>query len=496
MPATRGRLVLLGGVLWTITLAGQSAAQVPQPAGGSRCGTPEASSPSAGYDAGRRGGEGGPRNGAIVAFQNPFGNEVERPTGGTGVQTLPPAAPAPPAVPGLPGPSAPKTAKEEKVSNKHRVEAIQASGHVPEERLLDVGIEIFDPGADEDDREKLSNRGLSPELRRSEARFISFHLKKTLEGTGNWGAVRVVPAAGEGLDLVVNGRLLESTGKRLELEIEARDATGRSWLRKRYRGEADIAAYRKEVLEQEAFQEVYNRIANDLLRARDDRAADALVELRRVALLRFAAQLQPQAYVSYLKASKGGEFELLRFPAADDPMMRRVASIRERDLMFVDTLNEYYVSFYEQMRGSYGDWRKNSYEEQAALDKIARESMLKKILGGAAILAGSVIRPRGQGSDAAQEALILGGMLVLNAGLQKDKEKAVHSAAIKELGNSFDAEVAPLLVEVEGHQVRLTGSAETQFIAWREMLREVFALETGLPTDPNAVVITATPPSH
>ena len=135
-------------------------------------------------------------------------------------------------------------------------------------------------------------------------------------------------------------------------------------------------------------------------------------------------------------------------------MMRRVASIRERDLMFVDTLNEYYVSFYEQMRGSYGDWRKNSYEEQAALDKIARESMLKKILGGAAILAGTVIRPKGQGSDVAQEALILGGMLVLNAGFQKDKEKAMHSAALKELANSFDGDVAPLLVEVEGQQVR------------------------------------------
>ena len=247
---------------------------------------------------------------------------------------------------------------------------------------------------------------------------------------------------------------------------------------------------------QEAFQEVYNQIANDLLRARDELAANELVELRRVALLRFAAQLQPQAYVSYLKASKHGEFELLRFPAADDPMMRRVANIRERDMMFVDTLNEYYVSFYEQMRGSYGDWRKNSYDEQDALDKIARESLLKKILGGAAILAGTVIRPKGQGSDVAQEALILGGMLGLKSGFEKDKEKAVHVAALKELATSFDGDVAPLLVEVEGHQVRLTGSAETQFVAWREMLRDMFAIETGLPIDPNAVVITATPPSH
>ena len=72
----------------------------------------------------------------------------------------------------------------------------------------------------------------------------------------------------------------------------------------------------------------------------------------------------------------------------------------------------------------------------------------------------------------------------------------MHSAALKELATSFDADVAPLLVEVEGQQVRLTGSAEEQFVAWREMLRQMFALETGLPADPNAVVVTAAPPSY
>jgi hypothetical protein len=494
----RGPLAFLAGASWTIAsmAAWSQAGEVSpwKPA----CGTPAATNATAGYTArtGASDREEGHRNGPIVPVQSAFGGVVERPTGATG-EAPPPQAQAPPSVPGLPRPSAPTTQreKEEKDSKKHRVEAIQAAGQVAEERLLDVGIETFDPGVDGGDAKKQAQRGLSPELRRSEARFVSFHLKKTLEGTGNWGAVRVVPAAGEGLDLVVTGRLLESTGKRLALDIEARDATGRSWLRKQYHGVADTSAYRNETVAQEAFQEVYNRIANDLLHARDDLKADALVELRRVALLRFASQLQPQAYVSYLK-SKDGEFELLRFPAADDPMMRRVANIRERDMMFVDTLNEYYVSFYEQMRGSYGDWRKNSYDEQDALDKIARESLLRKILGGAAILAGTVIRPKGQGSDVAQEALILGGMMVLNAGFQKDKEKAMHSAALKELANSFDADVAPLLVEVEGQQVRLTGSAETQFIAWRDMLREMFALETGLPTDPNAVVITATPPSR
>jgi hypothetical protein len=167
-----------------------------------------------------------------------------------------------------------------------------------------------------------------------------------------------------------------------------------------------------------------------------------------------------------------------------------------RDQAFVDTLNEHYLTFYDQMRGPYLEWRRNSFEEQDALDRIHRESMLKKILGGAAILVGSMMRPDNRGESVAQDAMVMGGMIALNSGFQQGQEKAMHSAALKELATSFDAEVAPLLVDVEGHQVRLTGSAETQFTAWREMLRQIFTLETGQPSDPNAVVVTAAPPSR
>ncbi len=40
-------------------------------------------------------------------------------------------------------------------------------------------------------------------------------------------------------------------------------------------------------------------------------------------------------------------------------------------------------------------------------------------------------------------------------------------------------------MEVVGETVRLTGSAEEQYQKWREMLRDIYAAETGLPPDPN-----------
>ena len=113
------------------------------------------------------------------------------------------------------------------------------------------------------------------------------------------------------------------------------------------------------------------------------------------------------------------------------------------------------------MSGPYAEWRKNSYDEQDALDKIARESLLKKILGGAAILAGTMMNPRSQGAAIAQDALIMGGMLAHAA---RDSSRAGRRPCTRPLSRSWPRPSTPtsppLLVEVEGQQLRLTGSAE------------------------------------
>jgi hypothetical protein len=413
----------------------------------------------------------------------------------TVVASSPPSPAAPPTLPGLtPPPAASKDKDKNKDGGRH-VEANQAKGEIPDERLLDVGVAVFDTGVGEGDRGRLAAKGLSPELRKAEGRFVAFHLKKTMEGTGNWGAVRVLPARAEGLDVLVTGKIARSTGKDLELEVDAIDATGRHWLHKLYKGQADLSAYQPDRVGQyEPFQDVYNRIANDLLAKRDDLEASELVTVRRVSTLRFATQLAPQAFASYLDVERSGHYALRRFPAEGDPMIRRVSDIRDRDQMFVDTLNDYYLSFYERMGTPYASWRHDSYEEQAALDKINRESKLKQILGGAAMIAGVVMSGSdSRGTGVAGDLVMLGGYAAIQAGSRQAQGKTLHVAALKELANSFDGEVAPLLVEVEGHQVRLAGSAEQQFTEWRELLGKVFSIETGAPVDPNAPAVPLPP---
>jgi hypothetical protein len=490
-----------------VTILGTAAAQ--EPRAGSTCGTSAVANVAA-ADPERPGRGPGSRAGSGLPGTRFLPAEVEVATAGGGSAAgggsvsgggSAPQAPAPappPALPGLPPPTTSTKEKDkDKEDDRSRVEAIQAKGEVPDERLLDIGIGVFDAGLDEDEAEKLAEKGLSAELRKAEGRFVAFHLKKTLEGTGNWGAVRVLPGPGEGLDVFVSGKIVRSDGKHLNLDVEAVDATGRRWLRRRYTGEADLRAYRPDrVGRHDPFQEVYNRIANDLLGRRDHLGAEELVAVRRVATVRFGAELAPQAFAPFLKANRSGRYALLRLPAEGDPMTRRVADIRDRDQMFVDTLNDYYLSFYERMGTPYANWRQYSYEEQAALDKINRESTLKKILGGAAMIAGVVMSGSdSQGSRVAGDIAMLGGYAAIQAGVQQAQEKALHVAALKELAISVDGDVTPLLVEVEGHQLRLTGSAEKQFIEWRELLHRVLTVETGAPGDPNAPAGAPAPPS-
>ena len=101
----------------------------------------------------------------------------------------------------------------------------KASQELPEDQLLDVWIELFDPGElpkDEDDA-----RGLSMEIREAEARHMPVHLRGVMEKTGYWGAVRVVPRDTEGAEVLVSGTILESNGEDLVLQVTR---TGCQWL--------------------------------------------------------------------------------------------------------------------------------------------------------------------------------------------------------------------------------------------------------------------------
>ena len=107
------------------------------------------------------------------------------------------------------------------------------------------------------------------------------------------------------------------------------------------------------------------------------------------------------------------------------------------------------------------------------------------MLGAAALIA-SIFAPNSCSTydacrinDAMRTAGTMGGIAAVLSGIKKYADARVHADALKELTLSFQAEVAPQVVEVEGHTLRLTGTAEDQYREWRKLLKQLYLEETG-----------------
>ncbi len=368
----------------------------------------------------------------------------------------------------------------------------QAVQEIPADQRLDVVVHNFADGVPVElinDDEALAKRRIYPELRKAESRYIAVTLRNALESSAQWGAVRVAPESVQYVDLTVTGRILESTGKRLALQITARDAAGRVWIdSKRYEGEADIGSYKTDasLKARDPFQNIYSVIANDLLVARNKLTADSLRELRRISDLAFAQDFAPEALSGYLtqdKSSKPALIRVARLPAADDPVAQRVQRIRERDVGVVDTLDGYYIGFAEQMQQTYGEYRRTSYEEILKEDKARGSARTRTVLGAMAVAA-SILAPSECSSNtscnvqsAVRYGAATGGVAAFLSGLKRYADARTHAQAFGELSRSFQSEVATQVVEVEGRSLKLTGTAEEQYKEWQRLLREFHAQE-------------------
>jgi hypothetical protein len=369
------------------------------------------------------------------------------------------------------------------VKRVNSVPAAHAEQEIASAELLDVSIAAFDPGIPEGLKEQEAQR-VFPVVRKAEAQYIPYVLRQTLEGTGYWGAVRVVPETGASVsDVNVSGKILKSDGAVLALNITARDATGRVWFNRKYEETAAELAYSEKLPDRaDPFQDLYSRIANDLLAERRKLAAAELKNIQRVSDLRFATDLSPQRFAGYLAQDKSGRYSVARLPPAGDPILAKVDAIRERDESLLDTLDMHYGAFRDGMSDPYFEWRKASYTEAAALREVENQAFWRKALGAAAVVGGVVAMSKGGelGSVAGQVGII-GGIYGIQSGFGKSSDAKMHVEALKELGASLEADVQPQVVQLEGKTVTLTGSAEAQYEQWRKMLRQMYAAETGLP---------------
>ena len=358
----------------------------------------------------------------------------------------------------------------------------RAQIELTEEQLLDVGILIFDPNLPEEDQEFIF-----PEIRKAEARYIPYHLKTTLEDTGFWGGVWVLPEKSEAMDLIVGGRIEVSNGLKVAVRIGVWDITGREWMNKVYETTVSRSAYSQQRdYSQDPYQSFYNKIANDLLKIRNSLSSPELRRISEIGDLRFAAELVPGVYNDYLMQDEKDIFSAKRLPSENDEMMGRIQNVKEREFVLVDTLNEYYAKLYQDISVPYENWRKLSREEMLTYEDLKRSALKRQLLGAAAILGAIAYEGNSQTSSYAKQAALYGGIEVIKSGFGMSAEAKVHKESLKELGTSFDTQAKPLIIEIEGQTLRLTGTAKEKFLEWRKLLKQIYTEETGFNISENS----------
>ena len=119
--------------------------------------------------------------------------------------------------------------------------------------------------------------------------------------------------------------------------------------------------------------------------------------------------------------------------------------------------------------------------------RARNQARTRTFLGAAAVLASVFVPGQCNAYDyncrriesAARTAGAIGGTAAVLSGLKKYSDAKVHAQALKELSESFQNEVQPQVVDVEGRTLRLTGTADEQYREWRELLHQLYLEENG-----------------
>lgn len=362
------------------------------------------------------------------------------------------------------------------------IPVVQQQQEIEEEMLLDVGVAIFDPNNQEALESVDEETIIFPEVRNAEARYFPQLVADTLQSSAAWGAVRVVPSAKANVDVVLNGKILKSDGEVLTIHVTAVDATGRQWFSKEFTALASRYSYDpKRQTKFDAFQNVYNQVANELLTYKRQLPRQEVLNIRQVSELKFAKSFAPKAFNDHIGTGEDGYLVVKRLPAENDPMMSRIRQIRERDYLFIDTMQDYYNTFAKDMARPYWQWRQQSYHEVMALRNMQRSARDRMIMGTTALVAGILGAANSTSAvtrTAGSVAMAAGGY-VIKSGLDKDAESKMHIEALQELGDSLEASIEPSVIELEDRTVTLSGTVESQYKQWRDILKEIYQIDTG-----------------
>lgn len=353
----------------------------------------------------------------------------------------------------------------------------------PGNTALALGIAVFETNVPKN-YETAQAQGISKDIRAAEANYFPYVLKSVLSRSGYWSTVRVVPRLSNAVDVTILGRIEESDGEHLRLNIGVVDASGEIWFRRDYDASASRYAYDPSIpTDMDPFQNLYQKIGTDLIAHYEAMSTKQVVKLRRIARLRFAQQMAPEAFADYLLVQPNGRVEARRLPADDDPMNGRIEKVRQREFSFIDALDQHYQHFYGTMNPLYLNYRKSTYEHSVQLRRLREEARTRTLIGAAAVIGGLAMATQSHtsGGQTAGAIGVLSGAGVLRTGFTKRADSRLHADQLTELATSMSTEISPHTIALESESITLTGTVDEQYKTLRQVLSRAYRSDLGLP---------------
>jgi hypothetical protein len=316
-----------------------------------------------------------------------------------------------------------------------------------ENATLNLIIPVFDAAVPEDP-ENFGAIGVFPRIREVEALLWPFGLREEIVRTGVFQTVRVVPETDEGADLTVLGKVLESDGFQFSFQLTMLDATGTQWYQQDYSGTTSD--------DKSGFATVFRRAAEDLAGALASKSAAELKTITNTSALRYAARIAPSAFEGYVAARDDGRFELVRLPARDDPMLQRIATVRETEFVVDDEIDENYAELSSEVSSIYKIWR--DYRRQNVNYQIENER-------------------RAQFDRNAFPQASFERFKRLYDVYKWDRQTVQEQ---DQLALAFDNEVSPILEKIELRVAELEVFVDRKNAEWYRLLEALFELETQL----------------
>lgn len=355
---------------------------------------------------------------------------------------------------------------------------LQVPAFAPDEALLlDVAIGqfTFEPPM----KDGAADQQLGA-IRKAESRYMPVMLRHALTHAASWGEVHVLPETGRSHDVRVDAEILASEPHTLSLRVNVSDATGAEWFERVYTEHVGVEVHgANSIGVNDPFDGLYNRVANDMLaHVRGKLDAAALAGIRQTAELQFGNAFAPDVYGAYLATDRKGISSVARMPPANDPAVTHLAQIHQRDRAFQDLLQQHYVGFAREVSDSYFAFRRQGFRDLQDLQRQQRAAR-NDVVGGAIWLGiavatsnidDAVVTIAATTAAVAGAVQLAGGVRAYTNADQFDDE----------LAESFAGDVATEVVTLDQDLVTLSGSAESIYAQWKEILGELFREDRNL----------------